>query len=143
METQIIIGKEFVDKVIPIIEKATTSIKVIVYDWRLYPNDPSHPVSRLVLALKGAVERNVDVQVLLSNDAVRQQLSAFGFDCKRLYSDKLVHAKMMLIDDRYAIIGSHNYTQNAFQMNLELSVALDLFTPENELRDYFNNIWPL
>ena len=143
MDTQIIIGKEFVNKVVPLIERAKESIKIIVFDWRLYQHDPSNPVSKLVLALKGAIERGVRVQVLLSNDLVRAQLSTLGFECKRLYSDKLVHAKIMLIDDRVAVIGSHNYTQNAFQMNLEVSVALDLYTRDNDLKEYFDHIWPL
>lgn len=141
MESQVIIGSAFPKIVCPLIENAKHSIKIIIYDWRLYPNDPSHPVSLLVRALKGAVERNVDVKVLLSNDAVRRQLSGLGFTCKLLHSPQLVHAKMMLLDNRVAVVGSHNYTQNAFALNLEVSVALDLGSEDNAGVEYFDNLW--
>ncbi len=143
MIPEIIIGSEFPEKVIPLIKNARTSIKIIVFDWRLYADQPAHSVSRFVLALKDACERNVNIQVLLSNDAVRKQLSAFGFQCKSLYSSKLIHAKILLIDETLAIIGSHNYTQNAFENNLEVSVCVDLQTRENELNKFFDRVWPL
>jgi len=49
----------------------------------------------------------------------------------------------MIVDSQIVITGSHNYTQYAFQANLELSVILD---GENVTRDFnifFNNLWSL
>lgn len=140
---EIIIGADFPRKVIPLINDAKQSIKIIIFDWRLYPQSPAHPVSQFVLSLQSAVKRGVKVSVLLSNVAVKKQLEGFGFECKNLFSSKLIHAKMMLIDDVQAIIGSHNYTQNAFQNNLEVSVSATLQDKENELKKFFDCLWPL
>lgn len=142
-ETKALIGAAFCDEVIKLVDAAVLSVKVIMFDWRLYPNQPSHPVSKLVTALVAARRRGVCVQVLLSNAEVRRELSQLGFECKAIYSSKLVHAKVMLVDDVVAIVGSHNYTQNAFTMNLEVSLVAYFNTTENDLKLYFDRLWPL
>ena len=35
------------------------------------------------------------------------------------------HNKMVVIDRRYAIVGSHNFTQSALKYNHELSLLVD------------------
>ncbi len=55
MET--IIGKEFPQKVIPLIEQAKTSIDIVVFDWRWYPQDPGASVQLFNQAIVRAVRR--------------------------------------------------------------------------------------
>lgn len=143
MEPKIIIGKQFVPAVLPLLEAARESVKIIVYDWRLRMNDPLHPVSVFTSALVRAAERGVEVRALVSNEMVRRELMQYGLKVKMLYNEKLVHAKVLLVDDRLAVVGSHNYSQSAFTMNLEVSLAVDLLSQENELTAYFNRLWPL
>jgi phosphatidylserine/phosphatidylglycerophosphate/cardiolipin synthase-like enzyme len=47
----------------------------------------------------------------------------------------------MIIDDEIAITGSHNYTQSAFQMNLELSVILDDIETISRFNQFFATLW--
>ena len=47
---------------------------------------------------------------------------------------------MMLIDDNVLIIGSHNYTQNAFTMNFEASVIIKNSPEIKRFIEYFNNL---
>jgi len=120
----VIIGKQFPQKVIPLIDAAKKSIKVVVFDWRWYPQDPGNLVQLFNQAIVRAVRRGVQVEAIANNDEIVKTLNDVGCKAKKLITPKLVHAKMMLIDDEVLILGSHNYTQNAFTMNHELSIIL-------------------
>jgi phosphatidylserine/phosphatidylglycerophosphate/cardiolipin synthase-like enzyme len=138
---KILIGSKFVDGVLPLISAAKRRIDIIIYDLRLYPTQKNHPVTILIEALIQAKSRGVEVRVLMTNAFVRSQLERYGLYTRTIHSEKLMHAKMMLIDDRYLITGSHNYTQSAFTQNLEISVALDIGAENDVLSHYFRTLW--
>jgi phosphatidylserine/phosphatidylglycerophosphate/cardiolipin synthase-like enzyme len=141
MQNDIIIGKQFADKVIPLINGAKNSIKTVVYDWRWYPNDPGNAVQLFNQAIVRAVKRGVQTQAIVNNDSILAKLKSIGVQAKILQITGIVHAKLMIIDDKTVIIGSHNYTHNAFVVNQEISVAL--FDCENiaDFNNFFNTLW--
>jgi len=47
----------------------------------------------------------------------------------------------MIIDGKIAILGSHNYTKNAFNLNHEVSIITRDKTDIEELQVYFNNLF--
>jgi len=136
-----IIGKEFPKKVIPLIEAAKTSIDIVVFDWRWYPQDPGNPVQLFNQAIVRAVRRNVKVRVIANSDEIINTLKSVGVAAKKLITPKLIHVKLMLIDDVIFIIGSHNYTQSAFQMNYEASIISNDLEALLRLKLFFNNIY--
>lgn len=136
-----IIGSEFVEKVLPLVEEAKHTIDIIVFDWRLPVDAHPNPVAELLFALQKAVTRGVAVRVLVSNEAVGARLKKYGFEVQHLYTPKLMHCKLMLLDKVVAVIGSHNYTISAFTQNLEVSVAVHLKYAENDVALYFRNLW--
>ena len=139
MET--IIGKEFTRKVIPLIEKAERSIDIIVFDWRWYPQDPGAQVQLFNQAIVRAARRGVKVRAIANNDEIIRVLNQNGVEAKKILTRKLVHCKIMIIDGSTVITGSHNYTQSAFQMNLELSVILTDLEGINRLNTFFINLF--
>ena len=139
MET--IIGKDFPKKVTPLIGKAVKSIDIIVYDWRWYPHDPGASVQLFNQAIVRAVRRGVKVRAIVNNDEIARVLKEVGCEARRLRIESLVHCKFMVIDEGLAITGSHNYTQSAFQKNLEVSVIFDDMGMVVSLKNYFNNLW--
>jgi phosphatidylserine/phosphatidylglycerophosphate/cardiolipin synthase-like enzyme len=68
-------------------------------------------------------------------------LNQIGARAKKLDTPKLIHAKLMIIDDQYLIIGSHNYTETAFLMNFEVSVILEDEKVINRVKEFFNNLY--
>jgi len=138
---QAIIGKQFPEKVIPLIDNAVKSIDIVVFDWRWYPQDPGATVQLFNQAIVRAVRRGVRTRAIVNNDEIVRVLKSCGVLAKRLIAKNLVHVKLMVIDDKIVIVGSHNYTQSAFQMNFELSVILD--NPEGlaEIQSFFNNLY--
>lgn len=138
-----IISKDFPRVVIPLLDSALHSIDIIVFDWRFYRNDPANPVSLFNSAIARAVRRNVDVRCLVQNDGVVDKLTELGCWAKKLNSKRILHTKLLIIDKKRVIIGSHNYTQNAFSSNHEASIFVKLSDENNGLVEYFNNLFGL
>lgn len=84
-------------------------------------------------ALAEASARGVDVRVILekrvfggANMEAYDMLSASGVEVRWApYSFKLVHSKLMIIDGRAAVVGSHNLSDSALSSNREISVLLE------------------
>lgn len=138
---QPIIGKQFPDIVIPKIESAKHSIKIVVFDWRWYPNEPGNPVQLFNQAIVRAVRRGVAVSAIVNNTEIVNTLKQIGCNAKKLVTKNLVHAKLMIIDEKIIVIGSHNYTQSAFTMNYEISSLYDDTETAKNFLSFFNNLF--
>ncbi len=138
---EIIIGKEFPQKVIPLIKQAKTSIDIIVFDWRWYPQDPGAIVQIFNQELIQAVQRGVRVRAIVNNDELANILKQNNCAAKRLLTKKLVHCKIMIIDNEIVITGSHNYTQSAFQVNYEVSLIFQGRAESKKILDFFNILY--
>ena len=87
-----------------------------------------------------ARQRGVEVTVILEggkrlrrdNRKAAMMLSQGGVKVLFTRRGRVTHAKAISIDDRYALIGSHNMTHAALSRNNELSVLLD--SPELALK---------
>lgn len=136
-----IIGNAFPKIVIPQIDEAKTSIKIVVFDWRWYPNDSGNPCQLFNQSIVRAVARGVRVRVVTNNFDIVATLKGIGAEAKKLITKKLVHAKLMIIDDDIVVIGSHNYTQSAFTMNFEISVMYTDVESVKGFNDFFNTLY--
>ena len=136
-----IIGNEFPKKVIPLINGSKKTIKIIVFDWRWYPNDPANPCQQFNHAILTAKNRGVEIKVITNIDNVVNILNQQGCKAKHIASKRLIHAKIMIIDDQHIIIGSHNYTQSAFTMNQEISVILRDVLDLSPFVNFFNSLF--
>jgi len=140
---QPIINKEIAEKAIPLIENAKKTIEVIVYEWRWYPGEIGTNIQQFNNAIINAAKKNVSIRVITQPDSTRKILKENGVQVKEFQSRKKIHTKLMIIDSQIIIIGSHNYTKNAFNLNEEVS----LITNEPEMvkrsKQYFENIWEI
>lgn len=134
-------GSQFPKDVIPLINAAKSTINIIVFDWRWYSNDPGATCQLFNQAILAAARRGVKIRVITSNDKIVSILKAGGIDAKILNLSRLVHAKLMIIDENIVITGSHNYTISAFTQNLEFSVIITDENPQVGILIFFNNIW--
>jgi phosphatidylserine/phosphatidylglycerophosphate/cardiolipin synthase-like enzyme len=141
--SQILIGKEFPQQVIPLIDLAKKSIEIIVFDWRWYPQDPGSSCQLFNQALVRAARRGVAVRAISNNNEINKTLNGLGCRAKKIVSQRLVHCKIIIVDNEILITGSHNFTQSAFNLNYEMSVILH--DPEAALtaQNFFNNLFNL
>lgn len=141
-QTATIIGKEFPKKVIPLIEQAKKSIDIIVYDWRWYPDQIGSEIQKFNNAIIVAKRKGVRVRAITNLQQTIDILKKNKVQAKKFLSHRKLHVKNMLIDDELAIIGSHNYTMNAFTLNYEVSIITQNKEVVKRLRQFFNNLWP-
>jgi len=137
----VIIGKEFAQKVIPLIDEAKSEIKIVVFDWRWYPNDPASPVQLFNQAIVRAKGRGLDIKVITNIQDIVSILNQQRIEAKKLTTPNLIHCKFMVIDNEILVIGSHNYTQNAFTTNYEVSVIIKDAEICNRLISFFNTLF--
>ncbi|MFA6897760.1 MAG: phospholipase D-like domain-containing protein [Patescibacteria group bacterium] len=136
-----IIGSEYSATVVPLIDAARRSIDVIVFDWRWYTNDPGNCVQIFNQSIVSAVRRGVKVRVIGNSEDVLKILRSVGCETKKIFSKRLVHAKMILIDDCDIVVGSHNFSFQAFTLNQEISVYISDFPDAPRVLDYFNSLF--
>lgn len=136
-----VLGDKFLKKVCPFIDGAVSSIDIIVFYWTFNLSDLNDPVSILLKTLQDATSRGVRVRVLVNNERVGATLDKLGFDVRMLYTSKLMHPKVMIIDNLVCIVGSHNYTMSALSQNWEVSVINKLDGQNNDLVAFFSRLW--
>jgi phospholipase D len=116
---------------------ATGSIDVAMFQIRVRESTPStQPVRKLVDALVNAHRRGVRVSVVLdrsmryqdgkrlsdlaaNNDNAMHLLQAAGIDVAFGSPGRLMHQKVIIIDDQVVITGSHNWTYHSLTRNTE------------------------
>ena len=140
-ETTTIIGKEFADKIIPLIEQAKKSIDIIVYDWKWYPDQIGSAIQRFNNAIVNASKKGKQIRAITNSPYINNILSELNIKTKKWSSRKTLHTKLTIIDNKIAILGSHNYTMNAFTINYEVSVIIQDEATVKRLNQYFNNLW--
>ena len=136
-----IIGSEYPKKVIPLINEAKKNIDIVVYEWRWYPNQPGHVVQQFNNALVRAVQRGVLVRAVLNTPLILPILTKTGIKARVLRDQRVVHTKMLIIDGTTLIIGSHNFTRNAFGSNLETSICVEIPSEITRLAEFFENLY--
>lgn len=141
MQYDVVIGKEFPTKIIPLIDSAKKSIKTVVYDWRWYANDSGNSVQLFNQAVVRASRRGVRVEAIVNNDLILSVLKDCGVLARKIGTSGLVHAKLMIIDDCVVVLGSHNYTHSAFVVNQEISVVLSELSDVDRFNLFFKTLW--
>jgi len=139
----LIIGNEFSKKVIPLIEQAKSSIFIIVYDWRWYPDQIGSAIQKFNNAIIASSRKGKKVKVITNRPYINKILLQLDIKTKKIHSKKTLHTKLMIIDNKIAILGSHNYTMNAFTINHEISIILQDEQIVKRLILYFENLWQL
>lgn len=138
---QVISGRQFPAVVIPLINSAKKSIDIVVFDWRWYGADPGASVQLFNQAILRAVKRGVKVRAIVNCHAMITMLKKYGVNAKQVIVQKLMHCKLMIIDQEKVITGSHNYTQSAFHLNVELSVLIEDQSTIPAFLQFYENLW--
>ena len=123
-KTILLIRREYPKEVIPLIEKAKNSIKIIVYEWRWYENQLGSSIQLFNNAIIRARKRGVEVKAVLKNQKIAEKLKAQKIWVKEVDFSKTLHVKLIMLDNEIVILGSHNFTLNAFHINDEVSVII-------------------
>lgn len=136
-----LIGSDYPREMIKFINAARKNIDIIVYDWRWYEDQIAHPVQQFNMAVVRAVQRGVIVRAVINASTILETLKSCGIRAKRLGDKRTLHTKLVMIDGKLLIIGSHNFTRNAFVSNIESSIALELPEGITRFAEFFDNLY--
>lgn len=140
-KTKILIGRDFAKGVIPLIKNARQSINIMIYEWRWYPNEIGSKIQNFNQEIIQAGRRGVEIKAVVQKSLIAEILRREKIKVRKIQSSKILHTKLMIIDDKIVILGSHNYTMNAFNINYEVSVITYNDLIVSELREYFKNFF--
>jgi phosphatidylserine/phosphatidylglycerophosphate/cardiolipin synthase-like enzyme len=90
----------------------------------------------VLLENSGGHDRNLDAE----NNTTKQLLESKGVE---IYFDsprKTTHTKLVVIDQRFVLLGSHNLTQSALKYNNEISILINRPELAKEARTYILRI---
>jgi cardiolipin synthase len=138
-----LIGVQYSDEVVKLIDRASVSIKILMFDWRWYINGLGSPTQAFNQALVRAQRRGCKVSCLVNSGDISEQLNKVGLFAKKINSRDLLHSKLVLLDDRFVVIGSHNISSHAFEKNFETSVIIESEELSKHFSNYFDTLWRL
>jgi competence ComEA-like helix-hairpin-helix protein len=110
-------------------------------------NGPRQVLKELIAARK----RGVKITIILENSSYSESLNEDNrrvarmlrkhkinvkFDSKK----RTTHTKIVIIDGRFAFVGSHNFTHSALTKNNEITLLLDNPRVTRDISKYLNNI---
>jgi len=134
-EISLLADSAYFETLTALIKKARQRIDLAMFLFKASNAADNRP-ALLIQELIAARRRGVQVRVLLelsghdknlnkANQEVAEALEKGGvtalFDSKRRTS----HSKIVVVDSRYCIVGSHNLSQSALKYNHELSLLID------------------
>lgn len=149
-EIRLLTDKDYYPVLQTMIGQADNRIDLAMFLFKT-TNDASNRASRLVQDLIAARQRGVIINVLLEksgydpklnreNQKVAARLKKEGirvrFDTEKITT----HTKIVVIDRRYCLVGSHNFTASALTYNHEASLLVDNQALANQLLGYLGGI---
>jgi phosphatidylserine/phosphatidylglycerophosphate/cardiolipin synthase-like enzyme len=122
---EILIGREYPETLTRYVKNAKQSIKILIYDWRFYPNEVGASIQKFNYEILQARKRGVEVSAIVNSDYPCLFFQNEKIKVRRINSKKTMHIKLIIIDQKYLFLGSHNLTKNAFELNHEMSLLID------------------
>jgi phosphatidylserine/phosphatidylglycerophosphate/cardiolipin synthase-like enzyme len=146
---EVITNRDYFPAVIQLFEHAEKSIYVFMFSARIYIEYPDDVNWELMHGLIAAKKRGVDVKVILDasswntdntlkNKHMADSLKAGGVEVYYDPLDVTSHPKLLIIDHRYTVIGSTNWSYYAIELNNEASVVIDSEPVAAAFEEWFN-----
>jgi len=129
-------------------------IRIDVCMFHIAMPGEKHPTARVLKALGNARRRGVTVRVLVDRDRERDpylstiinrpaidRLQRDRIAVRVDDSDKLLHSKVIVVDDRTVVLGSHNWTAGSYFGFDDLSFLISSEKVCRQQRRRFNELW--
>ena len=122
---------------IQIISGAKESIYIAAFQMKYYENFLDSKQNKIVRELIYAKERGVDVVIVVDEfskkDNAYDLLTAKGVKIKYDGKDVTTHSKLIVVDGKYVLIGSSNFSFYGLEKNREANVLVE----DSRLAKYF------
>lgn len=149
-QLQLLCDQEYYPMLLNFLQGAGRKVQVAMFVFRATGAKGNRPT---VVAdeLIAAARRGVEVTVLLENSAYEEDLNREHQKLARTLRQGGVtvrfgpertttHTKIILVDDRFVLLGSHNLTHSALRFNHECSLLIDSRELAAQLSSYLKDI---
>ncbi len=135
-----------------LIHSAEKDILISTFKMENAQDPKKYKLAALYRGLEQAVARGIDVKVLLNqltgkntiaktNKYTAGLLKKKSINIRTLENTRVVHAKLIIADEKSLIIGSHNWSNKSFSRNFELSISIDDPETITQARSLFLKLW--
>ena len=147
----LLINEDYFPALIKAIDEAQSEIFMSIFSFKTGVHKNSYP-DRILGHLAKAVKRGVNVKVILeATGRPDDELNAQNRQTGKLLEEKGVkvyfdsphtttHTKLIVIDEKVVILGSHNLTQSALKYNNEISILMKRPDLAKRTRNYMLTI---
>lgn len=134
-EVKLINNRDYFTAAFHLIENAENEIKMTVYQGAIYPGHKGSFSNLIFAALSEKASEGLDVQVIIEatnwnitnserNKLLSEKLKQYGVQVFYDSPEVLSHNKLIIIDNKYTFVGSHNHSFYAQEKNNEASVLI-------------------
>jgi phosphatidylserine/phosphatidylglycerophosphate/cardiolipin synthase-like enzyme len=135
-QTFLLTNEDYFPALLKVIDEAQNEIFMSIFSFKAGVHKNSYP-DRILGHLAKAVKRGVNVKVILEttgrlNDELntqnRQTAKLLEENGVKVYFDSprtITHTKLIVIDEKVVILGSHNLTQSGLKYNNEISILIE------------------
>lgn len=146
------IGAENKAALIELVKSASSTIKILAFQIAIPRAKNSNPVTEIMIALHDAIERGVNVQIIMNrqfgsafqalhNSAAAKVLSLMGANVRQVKTGRALHSKVFLADEARAYVGSANITNASLNHNHETGVTIQHHPTAQRLEAAFLELW--
>lgn len=149
-EIKLLCDDEYYPSLLQLLQSAGRRVEVAMFVFRATGAAGNRPTI-IAESLVDASQRGVEVRVILEHSAYDESLTREhrrlagilregGVTVRFGPRDTTTHNKIVLIDDRFTLLGSHNLTHSALSFNHECSLLIDNEDLVARLRAYLRRL---
>lgn len=150
-DVQLVTDAQYFEVARKMIQEAKSSIRVMMFEMGYYEKYPNSPSNLLIKELVEARKRGVRVEVILETREGEDRTTKRNRQVGKILSDggvevtydplfKTMHAKTLVADEQWCLVGSTNWVFTSLTSNNEVSVLIKSKEVARALTDYFNQV---
>jgi cardiolipin synthase len=138
-----------------LLKTAQSSVRLIMFFMR-FEDVAAYPTDDVIAEIVAAGGRGLDVKVILDRDAEGSEIGATvvnqeafdylqgaGIPVRWDTVERVTHTKLLVVDDRHVVIGSHNWTAGSFFAYDDTSIYVRSVDLAQHYLQQFDQLWEM
>jgi len=130
------------------LDRANKSVYVVMYVVKYDTSQYNDPVNVILRKLVDLHKSGVNVKVVVDDETKNSYPETINYLVGNGVPIRLdesqgrtTHCKIVVIDDQYVFIGSHNWTESALKYNHETTLLVNSSELASQVEKYIESIW--
>lgn len=140
-KNMLLINKEYAKVFKENCKNSKSIIRGFIYHDSITSEVNGSIIDDLIHELRQAQIRGVTIKIYCQSQAQIEKLRKYNFLLKLAKGFKTMHSKAFCFDDLNLMVGSHNFTDNANTINLEMSIQTQNKDDIMKFIKYYENLW--